>query len=108
MNSDKSKALFDLTRRSPFWACFLVFLLLSCDYGNRIYNLLRQRDQLTQAMMNQARNSARLTEAQELERRLEAFSLELLAVSKTNAEARQIVQDFNIQWNPPGAAAQSK
>jgi hypothetical protein len=44
-----------------------------------------------------------------LEARLEAFSLELLQIAKTNTAARSIVEQFNIQWNPgpsaPGPAA---
>jgi hypothetical protein len=39
-----------------------------------------------------------------MEARLEALSLDLLQVAKTNAAAKQIVQDFNIQWTPGQAA----
>jgi hypothetical protein len=46
-----------------------------------------------------------LKQAQQLEARLEAFSLDLLQVAKTNTAAKQIVQDFNIQWNPGPAAS---
>jgi hypothetical protein len=104
MNPDKQKALAELTRRGPFWACFLVFTVLACDYGFRLSNLLGQRDQLNTAMLNQARNAGTLTQAQELERRLEAFSLDLLQAAKTNANAKQIIQEFNIQWTPGPAA----
>ena len=40
-----------------------------------------------------------------MEARLEAFSLELLQVAKTNTVAKQIIQDFNIQWNPNPAVS---
>ena len=104
MNPDKQKMLAELTRRGPFWVCFLVFLLLACDYGYRFANLLDQRGQLNEAMLNQARNAGALTQARELEQRLAGLSLELLQVAKTNANARQIVHDFNIQWTPATAA----
>jgi hypothetical protein len=100
MNPDKQKVLTELTRRGPFWVCFIVFFLLACDYSFRLVNILDQRERLNEAMLNQARNSSALTQAQELERRLESLSLDLLQVAQTNANARQIVQDFNIQWNP--------
>ena len=100
MNADKQKALGDLSRRSPFWVCLVVFLLLTCDYGFRLVNLLNQREQMNQMLLGQVRNENTLAQAQQLERRLEALSLDLLQVGKTNAAARQVIQEFNIQWTP--------
>ena len=100
MNADKQKALGDLSRRSPFWVCFIVFLLLTCDYGFRLVNLVNQRQQLSQMLLTQVRNEGALAQAQQLEKRLEALSLDLLQVSQTNAAARQVIQEFNIQWTP--------
>jgi hypothetical protein len=104
MSADKQKTLTELSRRSPFWICFAVFLLLACDYGFRLVGLWNQRAQLNQALLAQVQTSGALTQAQQMERRLEALSLELLQVAKTNAAAKQIVQDFNIQWTPGPAA----
>jgi hypothetical protein len=104
MNADKQKALADLSRRSPFGICFVVFLLLACDYGFRLAGLWNQRAQLNQALVRQLQSAGTLTQAQQMERRLESLSLELLQVAKTNAAAKQIVQDFNIQWTPGPAA----
>jgi hypothetical protein len=53
----------------------------------------------------QAQNAGALAQARQLEARLESLSLELLQVAKTNAAAKQIVQDFNIQWNPGPAVS---
>ena len=105
MNADKQKTLTEASRRNPFWICFVVFLLLACDYGYRLVNLLDQREQLNQAVLMQAQNVGALKQAQQLEARLESFSLDLLQVAKTNAAAKQIVQDFNIQWTPGPAAS---
>jgi len=105
MNADKGKALTELSRRNPFWVCFAVFLLLACDYGYRLAGLLEQREQLNQAELVQAQNMGTLTQARQLETRLEALSVELLQVARTNAAAKQIVQDFNIQWTPNTAAS---
>jgi hypothetical protein len=90
---------------SPFWVCLFVFVLLGCDYGFRFANLWEQRDQLNHTVLMQTQNLGMLAQARQLEARLEAFSLDLLEISKTNATAKQIVQDFNIQWTPgPNAA----
>jgi hypothetical protein len=106
MNADMQKILTETSRRNPFWICFVVFSLLAVEYGYRLATLLDQREQLNQAVLLQAQNAGTLAQARQLESRLESFSLDLLQVAKTNAAARQIVQDFNIQWTPrPGAAA---
>jgi hypothetical protein len=105
MNVDKQKTLAESSRRNPFWVCFVVFSLLACDYGYRLVNLLDQREQLNQALLMQAQNVGALAQARQLESRLESLSLELLQVAKTNAAAKQIVQEFNIQWTPGPAAS---
>jgi hypothetical protein len=105
MNTEKERAWAEMNRHSPFWVCFAVFLILACDNGLRLTNLLEQRTQLDQARLMQAQNSAALAQAQQLEARLQGFSLELLQISQTNATAKQIVQDFNIQWTPSPAAS---
>ena len=105
MNADKQKTLGESSRRNPLWVCFVVFALLACDYGSRLGNLWNQREQLNQAALTQAQYAGTLAEARKLEAQLETFSLELLQVAKTNAIAKQIVQDFHIQWNPNPAAS---
>jgi hypothetical protein len=105
MNADKQRTLVESSRRNPFWSCCVVFLLLAGDYGYRLASLWDQREQLNQAALAQAQNMGALKQAQQLEARLEGFSLELLQVAQTNAAAKQIIQDFNIQWNPGPAAS---
>jgi hypothetical protein len=100
MNTEKEKALFELARRNPYWICLIVFLALATDQVFRLLTNMDQRNQLNQAQMMQAQNVGVLIEAQQLEMRLQALSLDLLQVAKTNIVAKQIVQDFNIQWNP--------
>jgi hypothetical protein len=100
MNPDKQKALAELSRRSPFGVCLAVFLLLGCDYGFRLVGLWNQREQLNQALLTQVQNAGALTQAQQVERRLESLSLDLLQLAQTNPAARQIVREFNIQWTP--------
>ena len=109
MNPDKEKKLAELSRRNPFAVCFIVFLLLAGDYAFRLVSLFNQRDQLNRALIQQAQNAGALAQGRQLEARLEAFSFELLQIAKTNAAAKSIVEEFNIQWNPgpaaPGPAA---
>ena len=105
MNAEKEKALMDLARRNPFWVCFIVFLLLACNHGFGLVNLVRQRQNLDQTRYLQVQNLKDLDQARKLEDRLKALSIELLQIAKTNSAAKQIVQEFNIQWNPAAPAA---
>ena len=105
MNAENERELTQLVRRNPFWICLAIFAVLSCDYGFRLGNLFQQRQQLSETQLVQAQNMGALAQAQQLERRLEGLSLELLQVARTNATANQIVRDFNIQWNPGPAPA---
>ena len=105
MSIDKERTLLELSRRNPFWVYLIVFLLLACDYGFRLPNLLAQRKELNQVLLMQAENMGALAQGRQLETRLESLSLELLQVAKTNPAAKQIVQDFNIQWTPGPAAS---
>jgi hypothetical protein len=100
MNSDKEKTLFELAQRNPYWVCIIVFLALAADQGFRLATQLDQRHQLTEAEKMQTQNMGVLYEAQKLEVRLQNLSLDLLQMASTNSRAKQIVQDFNIQWNP--------
>ena len=104
MSPDKQKALAELSRRSPFGVCLAVFLLLGCDYGFRLVGLWNQREQLNQALLTQVQNAGALTQAQQVERKLESLSLDLLQLAQSNAAAKQIVREFNIQWTPPPTA----
>jgi uncharacterized protein HemX len=104
VNPDRERALFELTRRNLFWVCLLVFVALGADSGFRLFNTIQQRRQLAEARLLQAQNIGRLREvmsqAPQIEARLQSLSLDLLQVARTNAAAAQIVQDFRIQWNP--------
>jgi hypothetical protein len=105
VNTDKERTLLASSRRNPFWVCLTVFLLLACDYGFRLPKLLDQRDQLNQVLLMQEQNMGVLAQARQVESRFEALWLDLLQVAKTNATAKQIIQDFNLQWNPSAAPA---
>jgi len=104
MNAEKEKAILETARRNPFWVCVFVFLLLACDHGFGLANLVQQRQRLNQAELYQTQNFNTLTQAKQLEARLEALSFELIQIAKTNTAAQQIIQDFNIQWHPNPAA----
>lgn len=101
--------------RNPFWVCLAVFLVLAVDNGFRLDELagLRQqleaqRRQLEGLRLNQAQEVAQLgpglSQQSQIEFRLQAFSMDLLQVAKTNAAAQEIVQEFKIQWTPAAAA----
>jgi len=104
VNPDRERALMEVTRRSPFWVCLLVFGLLAADNAFRLADFVRVRGQLNEAERVQKQNIGRLrevlTQAPQVEAKLQALSLGLIELAKTNAKAAQIVRDFNIQWNP--------
>jgi hypothetical protein len=104
VNQDRDRALLELTQRSPFWVCLLVFALLAADTGFRLANSVALRKQLDEAQLVQAQNIGRMSAALEqrtqVEAKLQALSLDLIQLAKTNAIAAQIVREFNIQWNP--------
>ncbi len=87
-----------------FWVLLAVFTMLAVDAGYRLVKLAGQRRQLGQAQLVQAQNVGRLGPALAqqplIEARLQALSLDLLQIARTNLAARQIVQEFNIQWTP--------
>ena len=100
MNADDKRTLAESVRRNPFWICLAIFALLACERGFQLMAQLDQRQQLEQTLLLQARNQSQLAQAKQLEGRLEALSVDLVHMSQTNATARKIVQDFNIQWSP--------
>jgi hypothetical protein len=105
VNQDRDRALLELTQRSPFWVCLLVFALLAADTGFRLASSVALRKQLDEAQLMQAQNvgrmSSTLAQLPQIEANLRALSLDLFQVAKTNATAAQIVREFNIQWTPP-------
>ena len=94
---------------SPFWICGVVFATLATDAGFRFERLVAQYKQLEKAELLVAQNSGRLnqmlSQRPQVEAKLQALSFDVLQISKTNNTARQIVQDFNIQWTPPATPA---
>ena len=104
MNQNPDRTHVQVRQQNPFWVCFLVFALLGADYGYRVVKLVQQRIQLGQAQLNQAQNIGRmsdmLAQRTQVETRLQAFSVDLVRVARTNTAAAQIVREFNIQWNP--------
>lgn len=102
MNAER--ALPDTSRQSPFWICLLVFATLAVDAGFRLAKALDQRQQLGRARLNQAATVGRLASAlaqmPQLEARLQAISVDLIQLGRTNATAAQLIREFNISWTP--------
>jgi hypothetical protein len=109
MNHDRDRALLEATRRNSFWVCLVVFAVLATDGGFRLVKLLNQRKQIDQMQLSQAANigrmSSMLSQMPQIEAKLQAISIDLIQVARTNATAAQIVRDFNIQWNPGAETA---
>ena len=89
---------------SPFWVCLFVFLAIGVDSGLRFSALAKQRGQLSTAEADKEKNSKRLdqviAQGQQIEQRLQALAIDLRLMGETNGLARQIVQEFQIQWAP--------
>ena len=105
MSAEARKSLPETGRWTAFWPCLGVFLLLACEHGIGLKNLLMQHQQLRQTRALQDQNLETLYRARDLGAKVQDLSLDLLAVADTNAAAKQIVQDFGIKWNPGPAAA---
>jgi hypothetical protein len=87
-----------------FWVMLAICVVLALDAAFRFSDLLQQRDQLDQARFVQVQNASRLAQNQQAQGKLEPFSYEILQIAATNDNARKIVQEFNIQWNPGPSA----
>jgi hypothetical protein len=102
VNQDREHSVPEAGHRNPFWVCLVVFLALTVDGGFRFSRLLEQRRQLGQMQLAQAVNLGRispaLAQAQQLETKLQAVSLDLIRVARTNTPAAQLVREFNIQF----------
>lgn len=107
MNAER--ALPDTSRQSPFWICLIVFATLAVDAGFRLAKALDQRQQLDRARLNQAATVGRLASAlaqmPQLEARLQAISVDLIQLGRTNATAAQLIREFNISWTPGAEGA---
>lgn len=104
MTADHERAPLEATRRSPFWICLVVFAALAVDAGFRLAKVLDQRQQLERARLNQAVTVGRLSNAlaqtPQLEAKLQAISVDLIQLGRTNATAAQLIREFNIAWTP--------
>ena len=104
MNMQKGHAESTRLSYSPFGVCLMVFVMLGVDSGFRLAKVFAQRRQIGQAQVVQAQNVGRLSrtvsQQPQVEARLQALSIDLVQIAKTNTTARQIVQEFNIQWTP--------
>ena len=104
MNSDPSSAPLEASRHHPFWVCLLVFAALATDAGFRLTKTLDQREQLGRTKASQAailnRLSAALAQLPQFESKLQAISVDLIQLGRTNAVAAQLIREFNINWTP--------
>jgi hypothetical protein len=112
VNQDDERTSLAASRRNPFWVCLVVFLALAVDGGFRLTRVLEQRRQLDQLKLNQAANIGRLSpvlaQAQQIETKLQAISVDLIRVARTNGLAAQLVREFNIQYTPGAETAAPK
>lgn len=104
MNQDREHALLEASRRNPFWVCLVVFLAFAVDGSARLIRQVEQHQQLGRLQLTQATNVGRLStvlaQAPQVEAKLQAISVDLVQVARTNALAAQLVREFNIQWTP--------
>ena len=109
MNETSEQSLPAASRRNPFWVCLVVFLALAVDGGFRLMRSLDQRRQLHQLQLTQVANIGRLSsvlaQSRQVETKLQAVSLDLIRVARTNSLAAQLVREFNIQYTPGAETA---
>jgi hypothetical protein len=92
-----------------FWVLLILFLALASDYATRLVGIKQQHDTLVRVRTEQAQNINRIGAIQNEEAKVQALAVELVQMARTNAEAKRIVEQFNIQWTPdtnaPAAAS---
>ena len=88
----------------PFWICCVVFAALAIDGGLRLARGLEQRTQIDRMRSTQTAAAGRLAGAlaqlPQLESKLQALSMDLFELGRTNPVAAQIVREFNMVWTP--------
>ncbi len=84
-----------------FWVLLVLILALCVDYGIRLNFVWQQHGQLSRASANQTQSIANLGQVPEFESKIRTLSFNLVQSAKTNSAAKQIVQEFGIQWTPP-------
>ena len=109
MNEASEQSSPAASRRNPFWVCLAVFLALAVDGGFRLMRSLDQRRQLHQLQLTQVANIGRLSsvlaQSRQVETKLQAVSLDLIRVARTNGLAAQLVREFKIQSTPGAETA---
>jgi len=98
MNTKPDKS--DPAPHNLFGVLLAVFAVLALDSGFHLFDLIQQRGQLDQARLAQAQNFGQLAQGRQAHARLEPLCLDLLQIATTNAAAKRIVQEFNIQGGP--------
>jgi hypothetical protein len=87
----------DTMHFSPFWPLCLMALSLAIFLGWQVSNAVRQY----LSLMRLGDQQTLLTgQAQQTETKLQAMMMDLLELSKTDAEARTIVNKYKIKFNP--------
>ena len=80
---------------------FLPLVLLGCGFlvflGWQVTRITRERTALQDSL---TQREPAIVQAVETQKRLEKLVMDLLDVAKTNSEARRIVSQYNIQYNP--------
>ncbi|RYD83472.1 MAG: hypothetical protein EOP84_07845 [Verrucomicrobiaceae bacterium] len=109
MNSDYTN-----TAERPAPSYLLPFALLAISFAvllvYQIINLNKQHSamQETKQQMSTAieQREALVKQSTELQSKLQAVAVDLLALAQTNEKAKAIVQKYNIQQNAPAPGAQ--
>lgn len=89
---------------NPFWVLLAILALIGVDHTLRLGIMLKRRGQLNQAQAIQVENSSRVVLAQQFTERFQPLMLELIQIAATNASAKAIVDEFQIQYFPPSPA----
>ena len=87
---------------TPFWPLFLMALSLAAFLGWQVLNAVRQYLDLVRLADQQTLLTGQAAQA---ETKLQAMMMDLLELSKTDAEAKTIVTKYNIKFNPAQQSA---
>ena len=83
---------------SPFWAIWMVFLVMTVIQGVQVKALFQQKQQLKSSL---EKSGKIVSQAQTVNGTMLNVSRELSQMADSSTEARQILNDFQIQIKNP-------
>jgi hypothetical protein len=101
-DANDNPAVLSTPRFGPFWPLCVMAVSLSIFFGWQLTGAVQQRVLLVRLADQHAILSNRAAQA---ESELQSLSMDLLTLSRTDAEAKSICEKYRITFTPPAEAS---